>query len=92
MLFGIGCVRKFGNIEETAELPINSQCKVPREYLGLFWDGLCFGLLIMQKRLFQSYNFFHMINDTKATTILASRGNHSQYICSSDVKFIFLYT
>ncbi|XP_050309997.1 piezo-type mechanosensitive ion channel component isoform X2 [Anthonomus grandis grandis] len=74
MLFGIGCVRKFGNIEEIAELPSTSQCKVPREYLGLFWDGLCFGLLIMQKRLFQSYNFFHMINDTKATTILASRG------------------
>ncbi|XP_030761127.1 piezo-type mechanosensitive ion channel component isoform X3 [Sitophilus oryzae] len=74
MLFGIGCVRKFGNIEEIADLPSSSQCKVPREYLGLFWDGVCFGLLIMQKRLFQSYNFFHMINDTKATTILASRG------------------
>ncbi|XP_076270338.1 piezo type mechanosensitive ion channel component isoform X7 [Rhynchophorus ferrugineus] len=74
MLFGIGCVRKFGNIEDIASLPSSSQCKVPREYLGLFWDGVCFGLLIMQKRLFQSYNFFHMINDTKATTILASRG------------------
>ncbi|KAL1491500.1 hypothetical protein ABEB36_012089 [Hypothenemus hampei] len=77
MLFGIGCVRKFGNIEEIANLPsaVPGQCNsVPREYLGLFWDGCCFGLLIMQKRLFQSYNFFHMINDTKATTILASRG------------------
>ncbi|CAH1133196.1 unnamed protein product [Ceutorhynchus assimilis] len=74
MLFGIGCVRKFGNVEDLAQLPVNGQCKVPREYLGLFWDGVCFGLLIMQKRLFQSYNFFHMINDTKATTILASRG------------------
>ncbi|XP_066250610.1 piezo-type mechanosensitive ion channel component isoform X3 [Euwallacea similis] len=74
MLFGIGCVRKFGNIEEIAMLPNTGQCEVPREYLGLFWDGVCFGLLIMQKRLFKSYNFFHMINDTKATTILASRG------------------
>ncbi|ENN77269.1 hypothetical protein YQE_06097, partial [Dendroctonus ponderosae] len=74
MLFGIGCVRKFGNIEDIANLPNTGHCKVPREYLGLFWDAVCFGLLITQKRLFQSYNFFHLINDTKATTILASRG------------------
>ncbi|XP_060518446.1 piezo-type mechanosensitive ion channel component [Cylas formicarius] len=74
LLFGIGCVRKFGNVEDSADIPIDNTCKVPKEYLGLFWDSLCFTLLIMQKRLFQSYNFFHIVNDAKATTILASRG------------------
>lgn len=74
-IFGIGCVRKFDKILEVLYVPESrEECRVPREYVGLVWDGLCFGFLIVQRRIFQSYNFFHMINETKATTILASRG------------------
>ena len=35
---------------------------------------VCFAFLIIQYRVFQSHYFCHIINDTKASTILASRG------------------
>ncbi|KAJ8911745.1 hypothetical protein NQ315_003645 [Exocentrus adspersus] len=76
-LFGIGCVRKFGDLDLTNIDDDNTSpkiCKVPREFTGIAWDGICFGLLIIQRRIFNSYNFFHMVDETKATTILASRG------------------
>ncbi|VEN64254.1 unnamed protein product, partial [Callosobruchus maculatus] len=80
-LLGIGCVRKFGaNLVEPSitqgPLPPgqNEYCTVPREFIGIAWDGLCFALLIMQRRIFHSYNFFHIVDECKATTILASRG------------------
>lgn len=75
-LLGIGCVRKFGNLSNGVDDDDNESkvCKVPREFIGIAWDGICFGLLIIQRRIFNSYNFFHMVDETKATTILASRG------------------
>ncbi|XP_049822868.1 piezo-type mechanosensitive ion channel component isoform X3 [Aethina tumida] len=73
-LFGVGCVRKFGNFVEMSGIQDPEECKVPREFVGLVWDGICFGFLITQRRIFQSYNFFHMIDEIKAVTILASRG------------------
>lgn len=74
-LLGIGCIKKFGNAVTFDALVHTSHCApVPREDIGLAWDGICFGFLIMQRRIFQSFNFFHMIDETKATTILASRG------------------
>lgn len=75
-LVGIGCIKKFGQSASSFALMMDTgQCPpVPREDIGLAWDGICFGFLIMQRRIFQSFNFFHMIDETKATTILASRG------------------
>ena len=76
-LLGIGCVKKFGNMDIEVDVgnPVNNKiCKVPREFIGIAWDGICFGLLIMQRRIFNSYNFFHIVDESKATTILASRG------------------
>lgn len=54
-------------------LQMNS-CDVPELDVGLVWDGVCFVFLIMQLRIFQSYYFCHIINESKASTILASRG------------------
>jgi len=48
-------------------------CVVPRENSGLVWDGVCFGCLIMMRRLFKSYYFIHQVNENKAMTVLASR-------------------
>ncbi|CAH0558079.1 unnamed protein product [Brassicogethes aeneus] len=73
-LFGIGCVKKFGNIAQESGFKDPSECEVPREFVGLVWDGICFGFLILQRRIFHSHNFFHMVDEIKATTILASRG------------------
>ncbi|KAF2898576.1 hypothetical protein ILUMI_07604, partial [Ignelater luminosus] len=70
-ILAIGCVQKFGVLPGSRE---GSDCVLPREHVGLVWDGISFACLLLQRRIFQSYNFFHMINETKAATILASRG------------------
>ncbi|XP_051158273.1 piezo-type mechanosensitive ion channel component-like isoform X4 [Leptopilina boulardi] len=69
-LLGIACLKKFQS--SGADYP--STCQVPREDIGMVWDGLCFGFLLMQKRLFKSYYFFHIVDETKAMSVLASRG------------------
>lgn len=48
-------------------------CTVPQEDIGLAWDGVCFAFLILQRRLFHSYYFYRVIDESKATTVLASR-------------------
>lgn len=50
------------------------KCSVVGEDIGMVWDGLCFAFLLMQKRFFKSYYFFHIVDETKAMSILASRG------------------
>ncbi|KFB42311.1 AGAP009276-PA-like protein [Anopheles sinensis] len=53
----------------------DSQCKPPDPSdVGLFWDGVCFAFLILQRRLFSSHYFCHIINESKASKYLASRG------------------
>ncbi|XP_025831153.1 piezo-type mechanosensitive ion channel component [Agrilus planipennis] len=73
-LLAVGCVRKYSNPDFIKNIHDPTFCNVRREYIGLVWDGVCFGFLIMQRRIFNSYNFFHVIDETKAATILASRG------------------
>lgn len=71
-LLGIACLKKFKS--STTRSYDNGVCQVPREDIGMVWDALCFAFLIMQKRLFKSYYFFHIVDETKAMSILASRG------------------
>ncbi|XP_014483161.1 PREDICTED: piezo-type mechanosensitive ion channel component isoform X3 [Dinoponera quadriceps] len=71
-LLGIACLRKFKS--SSSDIPDPTECDVPRENIGMVWDGLCFGFLLIQKRLFKSYYFFHIVDETKAMKILASRG------------------
>nr|XP_026488209.1 piezo-type mechanosensitive ion channel component isoform X2 [Vanessa tameamea] len=77
-LLGIGCVDKFagGNIARFLKMQYDkdSMCSVPQEDIGLAWDGVCFAFLILQRRLFHSYYFYRVIDESKATTVLASRG------------------
>nr|XP_034178628.1 piezo-type mechanosensitive ion channel component isoform X2 [Osmia lignaria] len=72
-LFGISCLRKFRSSASDIVLD-KVDCEVPREDIGMVWDGLCFGFLLLQKRLFKSYYFFHIVDETKAMSVLASRG------------------
>ncbi|XP_076240297.1 piezo type mechanosensitive ion channel component [Calliopsis andreniformis] len=72
-LFGITCLRKFRT--STSDIVLGKiECEVPREDIGMVWDGLCFCFLLLQKRLFKSYYFFHIVDETKAMSVLASRG------------------
>ncbi|KAL4712923.1 hypothetical protein ACJJTC_011993, partial [Scirpophaga incertulas] len=77
-LLGIGCVDKFagGNIAHFIRMHYvkEAECSVPQEDIGLAWDGVCFAFLILQRRLFHSYYFYRVIDESKATTVLASRG------------------
>ncbi|XP_050458271.1 piezo-type mechanosensitive ion channel component isoform X5 [Cataglyphis hispanica] len=72
-LLGIACLKKFKSSSELPDL-VNSECNVAREDIGMVWDGLCLSFLLIQKRLFKSYYFFHIVDETKAMSILASRG------------------
>ncbi|XP_028128459.1 piezo-type mechanosensitive ion channel component isoform X5 [Diabrotica virgifera virgifera] len=75
-IFGITCVRNYSTVVPPKSiieiLDDKTDCTIPSE--GITWDVICFIMLILQKRLFNSYNFFHIVDDTKATAILASRG------------------
>ncbi|XP_072762688.1 piezo-type mechanosensitive ion channel component isoform X8 [Anoplolepis gracilipes] len=70
-LLGIACLKKF---KSSSELLDPVECVVAREDIGMVWDGLCLCFLLIQKRLFKSYYFFHIVDETKAMSILASRG------------------
>ncbi|KAK2582220.1 hypothetical protein KPH14_004571 [Odynerus spinipes] len=72
-LLGIACLKKFHSATDDLGNGGNT-CQVPREDIGMVWDGLCFGFLLIQKRFFKSYYFFHVVDETKAMSILASRG------------------
>ncbi|XP_034951283.1 piezo-type mechanosensitive ion channel component isoform X2 [Chelonus insularis] len=70
-LLGVACLKKVDN--SILNYGPN-HCEVSREDIGMVWDGICFAFLIIQKRLFKSYYFFHIVDETKAMSILASRG------------------
>ncbi|KAG7166218.1 Piezo-type mechanosensitive ion channel component-like [Homarus americanus] len=74
-LFGIACVKKFGDeSDEEIVADLADHCAVPKSEAGLMWDGICFGFLLMQRRLFSSFYFQHLVTEMKAQTKLASRG------------------
>ncbi|XP_052864339.1 piezo-type mechanosensitive ion channel component [Anopheles cruzii] len=55
--------------------PSEQQCNMPDPSdAGLFWDGMCFAFLLLQRRIFSSHYFCHIINESKASKYLASRG------------------
>ncbi|XP_063601150.1 piezo-type mechanosensitive ion channel component-like [Penaeus indicus] len=74
-LLGIACVKKFGdNSDDRIVEDLKKFCAVPKSEAGLMWDGICFGFLLMQRRLFSSFYFQHLVTEMKAQTKLASRG------------------
>ncbi|XP_012581290.1 PREDICTED: piezo-type mechanosensitive ion channel component 2 isoform X3 [Condylura cristata] len=57
------------------KLPItDGSCKLPSGEAGIIWDSICFAFLLLQRRVFMSYYFLHVVADIKASQILASRG------------------
>ncbi|XP_063707316.1 piezo-type mechanosensitive ion channel component isoform X4 [Culicoides brevitarsis] len=69
-LLGISCIC-YPKAIDASDL---EKCKLEIDDVKLLWDGVCFAFLLMQKRVFSSHYFCHIINETKASTILASRG------------------
>nr|CAI5840367.1 unnamed protein product [Callosobruchus analis] len=75
-LFGVGCVRRFETTDYFIDLEKDLEiCKpADSEMSGIEWDAAIFAFLIIQRRVFSSYNFFLIIDDTKATHLLSTRG------------------
>ncbi|XP_070072143.1 piezo-type mechanosensitive ion channel component isoform X3 [Drosophila takahashii] len=60
--------------EETDLVLEPGQCPKITHQVVLLWDTICFAFIIFQLRIFKSHYFCHIITDTKANNILASRG------------------
>ncbi|XP_059490786.1 piezo-type mechanosensitive ion channel component-like isoform X3 [Neocloeon triangulifer] len=73
-LLSITCLSKFGSESQRASVTDSGECTVSSDQTGLVWDGVCFGFLLMQRRLFSSFYFARIVDEAKAQTILASRG------------------
>lgn len=50
-----------------------THCEVPHDEAGLVWDGITFVFLLFQRRIFNSYYFFHIRGETEVQALLASR-------------------
>ncbi|EEC14193.1 conserved hypothetical protein, partial [Ixodes scapularis] len=72
-LLGIACLKKL-QPDGTAGGDGDNMCRVPVDEAGLLWDGICLAFLLVQKRLFTSYYFHHLIIEILAQQQLASRG------------------
>ncbi|KAE8598336.1 hypothetical protein XENTR_v10016802 [Xenopus tropicalis] len=56
-------------------IPQNTpDCQLPSGEAGIIWDSICFAFLLLQRRVFMSYYFLHVVADIKSSQILASRG------------------
>uniref|UniRef100_A0A8C7E3M2 Piezo type mechanosensitive ion channel component 2 n=1 Tax=Naja naja TaxID=35670 RepID=A0A8C7E3M2_NAJNA len=57
------------------DIPLDDpECKLPSGEAGIIWDSICFAFLLLQRRVFMSYYYLHVVADIKASQILASRG------------------
>ncbi|KAJ8337163.1 hypothetical protein SKAU_G00383830 [Synaphobranchus kaupii] len=69
-LFSLACTIK-GYSEATE---YKGDCLLPSGEAGIIWDSICFAFLLLQRRVFMSYYFLHVVADIRASQILASRG------------------
>ncbi|XP_072425936.1 piezo-type mechanosensitive ion channel component 2 isoform X1 [Chiloscyllium punctatum] len=69
--FGLVCTVK-GYDQPPAENL--TKCPLPKDEAGIIWDSICFSFLLLQRRVFMSYYFLHVVADIKSAQILASRG------------------
>nr|CAI5863187.1 unnamed protein product [Callosobruchus analis] len=72
----ITCVRRFVDSDPFNEMKENRHICRPKTYqtFGIAWDFVIFSLVIIQKRIFGSQNYFLIIDNAKAELLLASRG------------------
>ncbi|XP_078544278.1 piezo-type mechanosensitive ion channel component 2 isoform X2 [Lissotriton helveticus] len=68
-VFSLACTVKGYNIPKD-----HVNCQLPSGEAGIIWDSICFAFLLLQRRVFMSYYFLHVVADIKASQILASRG------------------
>uniref|UniRef100_A0A8C9RSJ5 Piezo-type mechanosensitive ion channel component 2a, tandem duplicate 2 n=1 Tax=Scleropages formosus TaxID=113540 RepID=A0A8C9RSJ5_SCLFO len=67
-LFSLACTIKGYSRPEP-----NKQCELPSDEAGIIWDSICFAFLLLQRRVFMSYYFLHVVADIRSSQVLASR-------------------
>ncbi|XP_054602750.1 piezo-type mechanosensitive ion channel component 2 isoform X5 [Nothobranchius furzeri] len=70
--FSLACTIKGYNT--TLDIDSRKSCELPKDEAGIIWDSICFAFLLLQRRVFMSYYFLHVVADIRASQILASRG------------------
>ncbi|KAM4727569.1 piezo-type mechanosensitive ion channel component 2 isoform 2-T2 [Anableps anableps] len=74
-LFSLACTIKGYHIEiEESNQAKGNFCELPKDEAGIIWDSICFAFLLLQRRVFMSYYFLHVVADIRSSQILASRG------------------
>ncbi|CAN9502681.1 unnamed protein product [Ophioblennius macclurei] len=73
-LFSLACTIKKYDTYVEQKGKVHEQCVLPRGDAGIIWDSICFAFLLLQRRVFMSYYFLHVVADIRASEILASRG------------------
>lgn len=48
-------------------------CSLPIEEAGILWDSICFFFLLLQRRVFLSFYFRHVVAELQASAKQASR-------------------
>ncbi|NXS58817.1 PIEZ1 protein, partial [Brachypteracias leptosomus] len=70
-LFSLVCTVK--GYYNPMEMGKDQDCSLPVEEAGIIWDSICFFFLLLQRRIFLSYYFLHVMLDFQASALQASR-------------------
>uniref|UniRef100_A0A8C8BN11 Piezo type mechanosensitive ion channel component 1 n=1 Tax=Otus sunia TaxID=257818 RepID=A0A8C8BN11_9STRI len=70
-LFSLVCTVK--GYYDPKEMGKDHDCSLPVEEAGIIWDSICFFFLLLQRRIFLSYYFLHVMLDLQASALQASR-------------------
>uniref|UniRef100_A0A8D0GNP3 Piezo type mechanosensitive ion channel component 1 (Er blood group) n=1 Tax=Sphenodon punctatus TaxID=8508 RepID=A0A8D0GNP3_SPHPU len=67
-LFSLVCTVK-GYYEPKAMTSKDHDCVLPVEEAGIIWDSICFFFLLLQRRVFLSYYYLHVMADLQASAL-----------------------
>uniref|UniRef100_A0A8C5SZZ6 Piezo type mechanosensitive ion channel component 2 n=1 Tax=Laticauda laticaudata TaxID=8630 RepID=A0A8C5SZZ6_LATLA len=74
------------------DIPLDDpECKLPSGEAGIIWDSICFAFLLLQRRVFMSYYYLHVVADIKASQILASRIDLMRIVSLQEIKKNILF-
>uniref|UniRef100_A0A671WKD5 Piezo type mechanosensitive ion channel component 1 (Er blood group) n=1 Tax=Sparus aurata TaxID=8175 RepID=A0A671WKD5_SPAAU len=62
------------NVHSSADSVSDKKCSLPVEEAGIIWDSICFLFLLLQRRVFLSFYFLHVVAELQASAKQASRG------------------
>ncbi|XP_067158465.1 piezo-type mechanosensitive ion channel component 1 [Apteryx mantelli] len=71
-LFSLVCTVK--GYYDPKEMGKDQDCSLPVEEAGIIWDSICFFFLLLQRRVFLSHYYLHVMLDLQASALQASRG------------------